>query len=310
MKRLLVLLAVFIMVFSGLSFAETFDIAVLLPGSVEFFSVERRGMDAAAEEFGVNLIYSDAEWDAGKQLSQVENFIARGVDLILLCAADNMALRTAVTRCNEANVPLITFTNTVGTDPKGIYPGVISHIGRSDIEAGVIQGEIAEELLGEGPADIVLIEGNPGTAPQRMREEGFLSIANKHPQWNIVEKRPINGWTKEGTLAFMEAFLQSERNVDLIACQWWSGAIAASMALKERGIDDVYVLGLEYAAELVPYIESGDVYATTYYSVVDEGYMSVKTAYEYLTGKDVPKFVENEQVVVTKENVHEFEPEM
>lgn len=112
------------------------DVAVLLPGTVEFFSVQRRGLDAAAQEFGLNLIYADAEWDAGKQLSQVENFIARKVDLVLLCAADNMALRTAVTRCNEANIPIITFTNSIGTDPEGKYPGVISHIGRSEIGSG------------------------------------------------------------------------------------------------------------------------------------------------------------------------------
>jgi ribose transport system substrate-binding protein len=310
MRKVMVMAIVSIVLLAGFSLAKTFDVAVLLPGSVEFFSVERRGMDAAAAEFGLNLIYADAEWDAGKQLSQVENFIARRVDLILLCAADNMALRTAVIRANEANIPLITFTNTVGTDPKGEYPGVISHIGRSDIEAGQIQARIAEEILGAGPANIVLIEGNPGTAPQRMREEGFLSIANKYPGWNIIEKRPIDGWTKEGTLAFMEAFLQSGRKVDLIACQWWSAAIAASMALKERGITGVYVLGLEYAKELIPYLESGEVYATTYYSVVDEGYMAVETAYKYLTGQPVPKFVGNEQVVVTKENMHEFEPEM
>ena len=65
------------------------EVAVSLPGSVEFFSVERKGMDAAAKEFGLKLVYADAEWDAGKQLNQVENFVAKGVDMVLLCAADN-----------------------------------------------------------------------------------------------------------------------------------------------------------------------------------------------------------------------------
>src|SRR4030065_527889 len=113
-----------------------------------------------------------------------------------------------------------------GTDPEGKYAGVVSYIGRSEIGAGIIQGEMAELLLGDKEASIVLIEGNPGTAPQRMREEGFLKIAAKHPNWTIVDKRPIEGWTKEGALAFMEAFLQSGRKVDLVSCQWWSGAIA------------------------------------------------------------------------------------
>jgi ribose transport system substrate-binding protein len=286
------------------------NVAVLLPGSVEFFSVQRRGIDQAAEDYGLDIIYADAEWDAGKQLSQVENFIVRGVDAVMLCTADNMGLIPAVQLCNEANIPLITFTNALGTDPEGKFPGVVSFIGRSEIGAGIIQAEMAAQLLGDKEANIVLIEGQPGTFAQRMREEGFMKVAEEHPNWNIVEKRPIEGWTKEGSLAFMEAFLQSGRPVDLVSCQWWSGAIAAAMALENAGVTDVYVTGLEYAKELVPYIENGKVTASTYFSVVEEGYKAVEVTANHLKGEEVPQFVEIKHIIVTQDNVDEFEPEM
>ena len=295
----------------SMSFAQKkYDVAVLLPGTVEFFSVMRRGIDKAAEEFGLDITYGDAEWDAGKQLSQVENFIVKKVDAIMLCAADNMALLPAVKLCNDANIPLISFTNSLGTDPEGKYKGVVSYIGRSEIGAGIIQGEMAELLLGDKEASIVLIEGNPGTAPQRMREEGFMKVAAKHPNWTIVEKRPIEGWTKEGSLAFMEAFLQSGRKVDLVSCQWWSGAIAAAMALEQAGVTEVYVTGLEYAKELVPYIKNGKVTASTYFSVVEEGYKATETTAKYLNGEEVPAFEEIKHIIVTKDNVDQFVPEM
>lgn len=311
-------LVVLIMVMTGLilasfsvSFAQKkYEVAVLLPGTVEFFSVMRRGIDKAAEDYNLDIIYADAEWDAGKQLSQVENFIVKKVDAIMLCAADNIALLQGVKLCNDAGIPLISFTNSLGTDPEGKYPGVVSYIGRSEIAAGIIQGEMAELLLGDKEASIVLIEGNPGTAPQRMREEGFLKVAAKHPNWTIVEKRPIEGWTKEGALAFMEAFLQSGRKVDLVSCQWWSGAIAAAMALDEAGVTGVYVTGLEYAKELVPYIEEGKVTASTYFSVVEEGYKAAETTAKYLNGEKVPLFVEIKHIIVTKDNVDKFIPEM
>ena len=311
-------LFVLVMVMTGLilasfsvSFAQKkYEVAVLLPGTVEFFSVMRRGIDKAAEEHDLDIIYADAEWDAGKQLSQVENFIVKKVDAIMLCAADNMALLPAVKLCNDANIPLISFTNSLGTDPEGKYAGVVSYIGRSEIGAGIIQGEMAELLLGDKEASIVLIEGNPGTAPQRMREEGFLKVAAKHPNWTIVEKRPIEGWTKEGALAFMEAFLQSGRKVDLVSCQWWSGAIAAAMALEEAGVTGVYVTGLEYAKELVPYIKEGKVTGSTYFSVVEEGYKAAETTAKHLNGETVPSFVEIKHIIVTKDNVEKFVPEM
>ncbi len=314
LKSIVLTMLMLSFVFASLSFSfaqeKTFDVAVLLPGAVEFFSVQRRGIDQAAKDYGLNITYADAEWDAGKQLSQVENFIVRGVDAIMLCTADNMGLIPAVQLSKEANIPLITFTNALGTDPEGKFPGVVSFIGRSEIGAGIIQAEMAEQLLGDREANIVLIEGQPGTFAQRMREEGFLKVAEKHPNWTIVEKRPIEGWTKEGSLAFMEAFLQSGRKVDLVSCQWWSGAIAAAMALENAGVTGVYITGLEYAKELVPYIKEGKVTASTYFSVVEEGYKAAEVTAKYLRGEQVPQFVEIKHIIVTKDNVDEFEPEM
>jgi ABC-type sugar transport system substrate-binding protein len=308
---LIVLMIGLVLTSFSVSFAQKKnEVAVLLPGTVEFFSVMRRGIDKAAEDYDLDIIYADAEWDAGKQLSQVENFIVKKVDAIMLCAADNMALLPAVKLCNDANIPLISFTNSLGTDPEGKYAGVVSYIGTSEIGTGIVIGEMAELLLGDKEASIVLIEGNPGTAGQRMREEGFLKVAAKHPNWTIVEKRHIEGWTKVGALAFMEAFLQSGRKVDLVSCQWWSGAIAAAMALEEAGVTGVYVTGIEYAKELVPYIKEGKVTASTYFSIVEEGYLAAETTAKYLKGEKVPLFVEIKHIIVTKDNVDKFIPEM
>ncbi len=103
--------------------AKKLEIAVCLPGSVEFFAVQRKGMDQAAAKYNLTLTYADAEWDAGKQLNQVENFVAKKVAAIMLCARDPQALLPAVKMCKNAGIPLITFTNTLGPDPKGAYPG-------------------------------------------------------------------------------------------------------------------------------------------------------------------------------------------
>ncbi|WP_020611484.1 sugar ABC transporter substrate-binding protein [Sediminispirochaeta bajacaliforniensis] len=291
------------------------QIAVLLPGSVEFFSVEKQGMNKAADEFGLDLIYADAEWDAGKQLNQVENFVARGVDMILLCAADNKALLPAVDRCREADIPLITFTNVLGDDPEGKLDGVISFIGINDVVQGVKEGEMAAALLGDGPAHIVLIEGAPGTSSQRMRTQGFEQVAAQYPQWEIVYRQAINGWSKENALAAVEAFLQTGQDVDLISCHWHAGAAAAATALEEAGTEasrgkNIYVTGLEYTKELKPLIESGAVDATSFASIVDMGYQTVEAAAKTLKGETIPKVIKVDPIIITKENVDQFEPEM
>jgi len=177
--------------------AKKKQVAVCLPGSVEFFAVERKGMDKAAAEFNLQLTYSDAEWDAGKQLNQVENFVTKGVDAIMLCSRDPQALLPAVKMCNQAKIPLITFTNTLGSDQNGQYPGVVTFIGINDIAYGTMMGKMAKQLLGDRNANIVLIEGEPGTSAQRMRNDGFRAEL-KDSKYKIIYSQAIPGWTKEG----------------------------------------------------------------------------------------------------------------
>ncbi len=320
MKRLAILFSVIFLLASllPLSAAGQSDggsdqktLAVCLPGSVEFFSVQKKGMDKAAAEFGLKLIYSDAEWDAAKQLSQVENFVARRVDAVLLCAADNQALLPAVKLCNEASIPLFTFTNTLGADPNGQVDGIETFIGINEISLGHMMGEMAEVLLGENEANIVLIEGNPGTAPQRMRTEGFMEYVNKHSNWNIVYQQAIPGWTKEGALSAVEAVLQSGEKIDLISCQWYNGAAAAAMALEESGnSDDVYITGLEFSKELIPLIQNGKVDMTSNYSIEGSGYTVIETANRYFSGEKIPSFIPLDAYIVDGKNVDSVTPEL
>jgi ABC-type sugar transport system substrate-binding protein len=315
MKRLVLCMCVLALVGIPLGFAmgtSEKTIAVALPGSVEFFSVERRGMDKAAKELGVKLIYSDAEWDAGKQLSQVENFAAMKVSVIMLCAGDNQALLPAVKVCRDAKIPLITFTNSLGPNPDGTLDGVVSYIGTNEVTIGRLIGQMAEKALASNPANIVLIEGTSGTPPQRMRTQGFKEVMANHPNWNIVYSQAITGWTKDGALAAMEAFLQSGQRVDLVSCQWYNGAISAAQALKEKGYDQnkVVVTGYEFSKELAPLIKDGTVDMTANYSVEDTGYKAVQAAVKVLKGEKIPAFIEVVPYIISKDNVDSVVPEM
>jgi ribose transport system substrate-binding protein len=317
MKRTLAILVALLVVGSSLGFAgakpeaKVREVAVSFPGTVEFFAAEKVGMDKAAAQYGLKLTYADAEWDAGKQLSQVENFVAKKVDLILLCAADNQALIPAVKACNDAKIPLITFTNVVGPNPDGTFDGVISFIGTNEITVGRLLGEMAEKLLDGKPANIVLIEGTPGTPPQRMRTQGFKEVVDKHANWKIVYSQAIPGWTKEGALAAMEAFLQTGQKVDLVASHWYNGSVAAATALKEKGYSGkVYNIGLEFSKEVPPLIKAGTMDMTTNYGIADTGFKAVEAAAKYLKGEKIPRTIEVKPYPVSKDNVDSIVPEM
>ncbi len=142
----------------------------------------------------------------------------------------------------------------------------------------------------------------------------FSSFAGGAKESQAKEEKPevavlIPGWTKEGALSAMEDFLQTGKQVDIVVTQWWTAGIAAAMALKEKG-NNSYVVSLEYTKEIIPYIRSGEIDITTYFSIVEEGYRAAEAAGKYLKGETVPEFVEILPVWVTSENVDKFEPEM
>jgi ribose transport system substrate-binding protein len=287
-----------------------FQVAVLIPGTVEFFAVQKKGLNEAAKQYNLNLIYADAEWEPAKQLAQVENFIARKVDLILLCSVDNLALQRAVPLTKKAGIPLMTFSNTIGEDPNGLYEGVVAHIGRDEIKAGAMLGQMVEDLAKDKPVKIVLVQGAPGTSAQRMREKGFKSILKNHNNWEIVFNHFVPGWTKEGALNGVQDFLQTNEKTDVVVTQWWTGAIAAAMALKEKKIMGVKVVGLEYSKELIAYLKSGEVAKSTYFSIKEEGFKAVETAGLFLNKRQIPKFIEIVPTIVSGQNTDNYEAEL
>ncbi len=287
-----------------------FQVAVLIPGTVEFFAVQKKGLNEAAKQFDLNLIYADAEWEPAKQLAQVENFIARKVDLILLCSVDNLALQRAVPLTKKAGIPLMTFSNTIGEDPHGLYEGVIAHIGRDEVKSGVLLGEMVDGITKDMSVKIVLVQGAPGTSAQRMREKGFMEVMQKHNNWEIIFNHFVPGWTKEGALNGVQDFLQTGKKFDVVVAQWWTGAIAAAMALKEKKTLGVKVFGLEYSRELIPYLKSGEVAMSTYFSIKEEGYKAVETAGLFLNKREIPKFVEIVPTIVNQQNVNRYEAEL
>lgn len=288
---------------------EQKTIAVLLPGSTGYFVATRSGMDAAAEECGYKLEYADAKWDAATQLSQVEDYISKGVDMIALCAADADSITPAIKQANEAGIPIIAFINAIGDDPTGAYEGLVSYVGQSEIKTGELCAEIAETLLGDEGGKIVCLEGRPGTYPQRYRREGFLNIVEEDSAMEVVYTQTTN-WEKEEAMKIVEDLIQSGTEFDLIFAQDDNSAIGAGKALEEAGLKDkVKVIGLGGSIDGLQALKGGTIDATTYMSAAEEGRLTIETIFNYFSGETVEDVTEIVQVEVSKENVDEFKGE-
>lgn len=287
---------------------KEYKIAVLLPGPTGYFVATKEGIDGIAAEKNVTIEYADAQWDASKQLSQAEDFMVKGVDLIALCSVDSGAGEKIVKSAQESGIPVLAFTNAIGTAETGEYAGLVSYVGQNEVNTGAVTGEVAKLLLGETGGKAILIEGVPGTTPQINRKKG-LEQALEGSKIEIVYNQTSN-WEKEQALKIVEDLIQKKTEFNIVICQDDNSATGAGQALQEAGMKDkVKVIGLGGSKDGLQAIKDGLIDGTTYMSAVEEGRVAIETAVKFLNGETVEAVTEIKQVEVSKDNVEEFKGE-
>ena len=287
---------------------KDYKIAVLLPGPTGYFVATKEGVDAAAAEYGVTIEYADAQWDASKQLSQAEDFMVKGVDLIALCCVDSGSGEKIVKSAQESNIPVLAFTNAIGSEETGEYAGLVSYVGQNEVNTGAVTGEIAKNLLGEAGGKAILIEGVPGTTPQINRKKG-LEQALKGSNIEIIYNQTSN-WEKEQALKIVEDLIQKKMEFNVVICQDDNSATGAGQALKEAGMkEEVKVIGLGGSKDGLQAVKDGVIDGTTYMSAVEEGHLAIETSVKYLNGEKVEPVTEIRQVEVNRDNVDTFKGE-
>ena len=106
MKRLLTATAI-CAVMGTAAQAENIGVSMALFDD-NFLTVLRNGMgDHAASLDGVTLQIEDAQNDVGKQLNQIQNFVASGVDAIIVNPVDTDATVAMSQAASDAGIPLV-----------------------------------------------------------------------------------------------------------------------------------------------------------------------------------------------------------
>ena len=287
---------------------KDYKIAVLLPGPTGYFVATKEGVDAAAAEYGITIEYADAQWEASKQLAQAEDFMVKGVDLIALCCVDSGSGEKIVKSAQESDIPVLAFTNAIGSEETGEYAGLVSYVGQNEVNTGAVTGEIAKNLLGGDGGKAILIEGVPGTTPQINRKKG-LEQALEGSNIEIIYNQTSN-WEKEQALKIVEDLIQKKMEFNVVICQDDNSATGAGQALKEAGMkEDVKVIGLGGSKDGLQAVKDGVIDGTTYMSAVEEGHLAIETSVKYLNGEKVEPVTEIRQVEVNRDNVDTFKGE-
>jgi len=155
MKRILIALAA-ATVLSSSAFAAKIGVS-MDKFDDNFLTVLRNGMAEYAKTLpGVTLQIEDAKDDVSKQLSQVQNFIANGVDAIIVNPVDTSATAAITKAAADAGVPLV-YVNRQPADVDKLGPKA-AFVASNEAESGTLEAKQICKLLG-GKGNILVMEG-------------------------------------------------------------------------------------------------------------------------------------------------------
>lgn len=274
--------------------------ATMLSMQNEFVVNVKDAMDEKANALGVELIVNDAQRSALKQIEQVESFIARGVDAIILNPSEVEASSPAVDMAVRAGIPVVNVNSETSSQPTAF-------VGSDDIEAGKIALRFIEEKL-DGKGNVVMIQGYMGQAAQIKREKGAHQVLQAAPGLNLLASQTAE-WDRAAAMSLMENWIQSYGSeIDAVFAQNDEMGLGALKALENAGLtDSVIVVSIDGISDALQAVKEGRMDATVFQDARGQGSIAVETAVKIVRGDTTYK----EEVfipfqLVTQSNVDKF----
>src|SRR5215213_389039 len=215
--------------------------------SVPFYAGFKRGLEDGARQFGFEYDLQDGKGDPATELANIQNFIANGVDLILLTPMGEGTI-PAIIQANEAGVPVIEVNNRAGFGSE--EADVVTYVGADDVDFGRLQGQLVDQTFGGEPVRIGYVMGIPGTSPQILRAQGFKEELAKHPEYQIIAELN-NDFDSAKALAVTQDLLSRfpEGELDVIVMQGPEGVAASEFAQQSAREEVMFILG-DYPADV------------------------------------------------------------
>lgn len=240
LARTLTLVAAAVLV--SAAFAQTIGLSVSTLNN-PFFVDLRDGAQATADELGFELLVTDAQDSVSTQISDIEDLIQRGVEVLIVNPTDSAAVVPAVMAANEAGIPVIAVD-------RGVDGGELAYFIASDnVAGGASAAEYICEALG-GSGAVVELEGIPGVSATNERGQGFNTYMDENcADVEIVARQTANFNRAEG-LTVMENVLTAQPEIDAVFAHNDEMALGALQAIEASG-RDILVVGFDATDDAV-----------------------------------------------------------
>lgn len=207
-----------------------------------FFQALAKGAEFEAKKTNPNvkLLTFGYEYDLGKQVQQIDNFIAAGVDIILLNPGDPKALKPAIEKAQKAGIKVI----AVDTYADGADAAVTT----DNVQAGQIACQyFIDKLGGKGN---VIIENGPQVSSVIDRVKGCKDAIAKAPAMKVLSSDQDGKGQRDAGLNVMKSLLTRFPDVQAIFAINDPQALGSDLAAKQLNRTNIIITSVDGAPDI------------------------------------------------------------
>jgi ribose transport system substrate-binding protein len=184
------------------------------------------------EERGYTINVGNAQNSTAQEKSDLENFIASGVDGIIITGGEARAFGDISMKAKEAGIPIVCIDM--------VLPGAVASVSADNYSGGAQLGLfVAKEMQGEGKVAMIV---DPSWQSVNTRGEMIEKVLNDYPGIEIVARQDVTDDPINNGYQITKSVLQANPDLKAITASWGMPSIGAAQAVEELGLSDQVVI--------------------------------------------------------------------
>jgi ribose transport system substrate-binding protein len=268
----------------------------------DYFTGMRNAVVAAGESRGWVVNATNADGDDAKLVSDVENFIAQGVDGIIISGAWFNDIPAALNAAESAGIPVVLVDRMFDSQNYTAWVGPDNEF---------IGEQIGKFIVSRLPAGgtAVIIRGGPAENTIGInRTKGVTTALTAAGNFQIQVAPDFGDWSTDGGKAAMENMLARFPKIDVVFCENDSMSFGAQSAASDAGRSgEMFFTGVDGAnPAIMAILQGGNYLATGHNDANVIGAEGVAVMERILNGESFEKINYMDSPIITLENAQQY----
>lgn len=266
-----------------------------------------------------NITIVDGANDQATQTGQIDNFIAAGVDVLIINPVNSSSAETITDKVVAANIPLVYINREPDATEEQRWQDNgwnVTYVGCDARQSGTMQGEMivdlgeAADLNGDGKIQYVMVEGDPENVDAQYRTEfSIKALTDAGIEVECLTDQVGNWQQDQAQQIVANALGQYGEKIEVVFCNNDAMALGALQAIESAGRvvgEDIYLVGVDALSEALEDVIAGTMTGTVFNDHFAQSHSAADAAINFVNGETNDYYIGCDYVKVTSDNAQEI----